>query len=64
VVYVGLKDMSTTTGVGVLGVVGRPAATGAYPSLTIEVPLAQGGVSANQLWIDGTTNDDVYVAIY
>jgi hypothetical protein len=64
VVYVGLKNMVVSTGVQVLGIVGIPPATGAPPSLTIEIPLAPGGISADQLWIDGTTSEDVYVSIY
>jgi hypothetical protein len=64
VVYVGLEGMNTSTGVGVLGVIGKAPTTGQYPSLEIAVPLAQGGVSAKAIYIDGTTNDGVFAAIY
>lgn len=61
VVYVGMANMVKATGVGVLGVVGIPPATGALPAFEINQDAAPGGADLSQIYIDGTTNEGVYV---
>jgi len=63
-VYVGRKGMNTSSGVGVLGVVPKPASatTGPFASFQLPPLTGQGGYRLDELYIDGTTGDGVYVA--
>jgi hypothetical protein len=61
-VYVGLSNMVAATGVGVLGVIGIPAAAG-DPTAVFDIG-ASGvpvGVDLASLYIDGATGEGVYV---
>lgn len=64
VVYIGTKGMVTSTGVGVLGTIPKPASTTTGPFTPFLLPplTGQGGYRLDQLYVDGTTNDGVYVA--
>lgn len=64
VVYVGTKAMVTGTGVGVMGVIPKPASATTGPFAGFTFPAlgnATGGYRLDQLYIDGTTADGVYV---
>ena len=58
-IYVGLKDMDTSTGVGVLGVIPAPAdpTTGPYPSLTISQPNAMAGLNLADHYLNGASGN-------
>ena len=60
-VYVGTSNMVKATGVGVLGVIGIPAASGAYPTFEVTAQGPPGGADLSKIYIDGTTNEGVYV---
>lgn len=64
VVYVGKAGMVTGTGVGVLGVIPKPASATSGPFTPFALPplTGMGGYRLDELWIDGTTGDGVYVA--
>ncbi len=64
VVYIGKLGMNTTTGLGVLAVLPKPtsATTGPFPSQSFSEPLAPNGLSLDDLYVDGTTNDLVIVS--
>jgi hypothetical protein len=64
VVYVGKKGMNTGTGAGVIGVIPKPASatTGPFAPLSLPPLTGQGGYRLDELYIDGTTGDGVYVA--
>lgn len=64
IVHVGFNGMVTSTGVGVIGVIPKPASgtTGPFAELTLPVlGMPSGGYRLNQFYIDGTTGDGVYV---
>jgi hypothetical protein len=64
VVYVGRKAMNTGTGANVLGVIPKPASatTGPFQELTLPpTGTGSGGYRLDELYIDGTTGDGVYV---
>jgi len=65
VVYVGLADMVTATGVGVLGVIPKPVSptTGPFSEVTLSLPLSAAGLDASAIYLDGTTNDQAIVRI-
>lgn len=61
-VYVGTAAMVVATGVGVLGVIGIPTATGPVPTFEVGALGPPVGVDLSDLYIDGATNEGVYVA--
>lgn len=63
VVYVGLSHMVKATGVGVLGVIGIPAASGELPTFDVWASGVPVGIDLSQIYIDGTTGEGVYVTI-
>ena len=59
IVYIGLAGMVTSTGLNVLAVLPKPvsATTGPFASELFSEMLAPNGLSLDELYIDGTTND-------
>jgi hypothetical protein len=64
VVYVGGKGMVIASGVNIAGVIPKPASatTGPFGDVTL-LPLGtgSGGYRLDEIYIDGTTGDGVYV---
>lgn len=51
--YVGLANMVIATGVGVLGVIGKPSTDEvSVPSASFSIPLAPGGINLADLYVD------------
>ena len=63
-VYIGNSAMVTATGVGVYAVLVVPVATagGLIPEVTFGSDVSPVGVDLSDLYIDGTTNNGVYVS--
>ena len=61
--YVGNKDMDTSSGKGVIGVIPKPAAatTGPFTELVLDAPTQLGGMQLASLYINGTTGDKFIV---
>lgn len=64
VVYVGKAGMVTGTGVNVGGAIPKPASatTGPFTPFILPPLTGQGGYNLNEIYIDGSTGDGVYVA--
>lgn len=62
--YIGLSNMDKSTGVGVLGVLVIPLKTagGLIPVFEVGGSGVPVGVDLSKLYIDGATNEGVYVA--
>lgn len=63
-IYIGLKNMVTSTGVGVLGVIGIPTATGAIPSWGSAIPVVPAGLDLAMIYIDAAHADDGVIVSY
>lgn len=61
VVYVGMEGMVIATGVQLLGAIPKPASatTGPFEPFTLEEYTSPNGFDAAQIFVDGTTNDQV-----
>ena len=60
ILYVGLKGMDITTGVGVLRAIPKPASatTGPFTEATISIPVAPAGLDASQIYLDSSSSGD------
>ncbi len=65
IVYYGDSTMVVSTGVGIAGAIPKPvsATTGPFASVDIVMPTAANALDAQKVYIDGTTNDGVYVMV-
>lgn len=66
IVYVGLgSSFSTSTGAGVIGLIPKPASatTGPFSSASYSILEAPAGIDMRDIYIDGTTNDVVYISV-
>jgi len=63
IAYVGAQSMDTTSGVGVIGVIPKPASatTGPFAELVLDAPTQLGGMQIGLLYINGTTGDKFIV---
>lgn len=64
IVYVGRKALVTGSGVGVVAILAKPASatTGPFDSITFESQMGMAAQNTSQYYVDGTTNDGVYVS--
>ena len=64
IVYVGKKGMNTSSGVNVAGAIPKPASatTGPFTPFILPPLGSGGGYNLSEIYIDGSTNDGVYVA--
>ena len=64
IVYVGFVGMNTSSGAGVLALIPKPASTttGPFSSASFSEVNAPAGINVADLYVDGTTNDVVYVS--
>lgn len=61
-VYIGGANMVKATGVGVWGILGIPT-TGNYPVFEFGGDAVPAGTDLSKIYIDGTTNEGVYVCM-
>lgn len=61
IIYVGTSaSMNTSSGVGVLAVIPKPASatTGPFPSASFSIVEAPAGINLNEIWLDASSNGD------
>lgn len=66
IVYVGRRDMDTSTGVGVLGLIPAPSdpTTGPFPSWAVSLPVIAAGLNVADHYIDAAEATDGVVVAY
>lgn len=66
VIYVGNSAMVSSTGVGVMGIVPKPASnlTGPFPSISFAIVEAPNGINLADIWLDASVSGEGAIISY